>query len=369
MSADVPTPRRDDPPRIPGDLLGDILSTEPGLDALLGRLTADPEPDELAGENAALAMFRANGPGAPGAADAAARYRARRAVTPPRAGRWHARRARVIAATVTLAAAGFAVAAYTEALPTPLQQAAYHALGFAGVPSAHRSGRAAASSRPSAHTARHGTPAAPAGSRHTATPAASQHGTPSQAASPGQAGLSLTAASGRIVAGQSVTFDGSLTNQSGGVKAATLKLLERSAGQPGWHLAGTAATGSNGEAVLTVADLTRNAAFRLEGPGGILSRPVLVVVVPPITASVSSPRRGSNVVTASSPLAAAGDTVVLQVQAGAHWRNVQKAKLDGARQARFTVPSRARQREYRVVLLPTIAHAMSVSNAVMIPAR
>jgi hypothetical protein len=369
MSADVPGPRRDDPLGIPGDLLGDILSSEPGLDALVGRLTADPEPGELAGENAALAMFRANRAAHPAAAGAAAPHRTRPGVAARRAGRWHPRRGRLIAATVTLAAAAFAVAAYNAALPAPLQQAAYHALGFAGVPAAHPSGSAAASANAQAGTGAHGTRAGSAGNRHGGTLASPQRSTSSPAAGGGQATLSITAASGRIVAGQSVTFDGRLTGHAGDVAGATLNLLERAAGQPGWHLAGTAATGSNGAAVLTVADLTRNAAFLLEGPDGTLSKPVLVIVVPPVTASVGSPRGGGSVVTASSPLAAPGDTVVLQVLAGTHWLDAAKAQLDGAGQAGFAVSSRVRQREYRVVLLPTVAHAMSVSNAVMIPPR
>jgi hypothetical protein len=369
MSADVPAPRRDDPPGIAGDLLGDILSSEPGLDALLGRLTADPEPDELAGETAALAMFRENRIAAPAAAGVTAPQRARQGATPPRAGQWHTRRRRLIAATVTLAAAGFAVAAYTAALPAPLQQAAYHALGFAGVPAAHQSAPAAASSRPPARTGPHGTRTGSAGGRQAATPTSPRRGTSSQAAGAGQATLSITAGSGRIVAGQSVTIGGRLTDQAGGVAGATLNLLERAAGQPGWQLAGTAATGGNGEAVLTVADLTRNAAFWLQGPDGTLSRPVLVIVVPPITASAGSPGRGGTVVTASSPLAEAGDTVVLQVLAGTHWVSLQKARLDRIGRAGFAVPSRARQREYRVVLLPTAAHGLSVSNSVVIPPR
>jgi hypothetical protein len=371
VNTDLPSPRPDDPFGFPGDLLGDLLSTDPGLDALLGRLTADPEPDELAGENAALAMFRANHAAAPRLAYAAAPDRARGSVTARRAGRRRGHRARFIAAAVTLAAAGFAVAAYTEALPAPLQQAAYHALGFAGVPSAHHhpAPAAAASSSPT-RTGSHGAAPSPSGSRHASAPA-SRPSTSSQTPGPGQAALSITVASGRVVAGQSVTCTGRLTDRAGGVPGATLNLLERAAGQPGWQPAGTAATGSNGEAVLTVTDLTTNAAFRLKGPDATLSGPVLVIVVPPIRASVGKPGRASDMITASSPLASAGDTVVLQVLAAGHWQSTQKAHLNAARQAGFAVPvtALARQREYRVVLLPTAAHAMSVSNAVMISLR
>jgi hypothetical protein len=60
---------------------------------------------------------------------------------------------------------------------------------------------------------------------------------------------------------------------------------------------------------------------------------------------------------------------VLQVLVGKHWMNVQMARLSGARQAQFTVRPRLRQRRYRVVLLPTASHGLSVSNAVVVPPR
>jgi len=59
--ADAPDDRPDAAPEpVPGDLLDDIASSEPGLDALLGLLTAGPIPEEHAGEAAALAMFRSS---------------------------------------------------------------------------------------------------------------------------------------------------------------------------------------------------------------------------------------------------------------------------------------------------------------------
>ena len=201
---------------MPGDLLGDIASSEPGLDALLGMLAADATPDELAGENAALAMFRATRQ--PGRSPSAASLVSseRRVRHPAHAGgrsapaaAWHprrqARRVGLMAAAVTLAAAaGFAVAAYTEALPAPLQQAAYHALGFAGVPAAHHSAPSAAASHAPGNARGHGPSPKPG-------PSASASPQPSSSAPvslTGQASLSLTVASGRIVAGRSDTFTG-----------------------------------------------------------------------------------------------------------------------------------------------------------------
>jgi hypothetical protein len=363
VSADHPGHRGDDLPSevpggLPGDLLGDIASSEPGLDALLGMLAADATPDELTGEGAALAMFRANRrPAVPGAAGRSARG--------ARGSRRQARRVGLMAAAATLAAAaGFAVAAYTEALPAPLQQAAYHVLGFAGVPAAHHRAPSAASSGAPGKARGHGSSHEPGRSKPSASPAPSGSGSAT-----GQASLSIGVASGRIVAGTGDTFTGQLTDHAGGVAGASLSLLERQAGQMGWNLAGTATTGSNGSAAITASDLTVNAAFRLKGPDGALSRPVLVTVMPPVSAMISGSTAKTGRITASSPLAAPGNIVVLQILSGTHWKNLQMGRLNGASQAQFMVRSRLRQRRYRVVLLPTASHGLSVSNAVMVPPR
>jgi hypothetical protein len=377
---------------IPGEHLGDYVSSEPGLDALLGMLTADATPDELTGEGAALAMFRANSQGTrpfepaafgPPASEPVAfgppaaepRLLAPADSPGPRASRaWTgaagrgprrpSRRVGLMAAAVALAAAaGFAVAAYTAALPTPLQQAAFNMLRFAGVPAAHHSKPSAASPRP-------GTPGH--SSTHKPGHVASASPRPSSSASvslTGQANLSISVSSGRIVAGKNDTFTGQLTDKSGDVSGASVNLLERAAGQQTWQPAGTATTGSNGTAVITASDLTVNAAFRLEGPDRTMSRPVLVIVMPPVSAKVSGSGGMAAAITASSPLADPGDTVLLQVQAGKHWMTLQMTKLNGAEQAKFMVRSRLRQRKYQVVLLPTASHGLSVSNAVMIPPR
>ncbi|HTZ22382.1 MAG TPA: hypothetical protein VMC83_00170 [Streptosporangiaceae bacterium] len=384
MSTDLPGHRPDDlSGDVPGEHLGDFVSSEPGLQALLGMLAADATPDELAGEGAALAMFRASGqptrpfePLAFGPPAAEPRFlegphtpgaRITRTGAPGGRGpRRQGRRVGLMAAAVTLAAAaGFAVAAYTEALPSPLQQAAYQVLGFAGVPAAHHTAPNATSSRAPGKTHGHGP-------SHQPGPSASASAQPSSS-SPvtltGPARLSVTAASGRIIAGHSETFTAQLTDKSGGVTGASVNLLERVAGQKAWRQAGTATTGANGTAVITAPDVTVNAAFRVSGPDGTLSKPVLVIVTPPVSARFSSSSAMTPAITASSPLAEPGNTVVLQVLAGKHWMNVQMAKLNGARQARFTVRSRLMQRRYRVVLLPTASHGLSVSNAVMVPPR
>jgi hypothetical protein len=405
VSAEFPGREPDDlPGAIPGDLLGDITASEPGLDALLGMLAADPTPDELAGETTALAMFRANrhpvtpvpglnepgrgvpavpgpggppipGPRMPGApvpeppAPGGPAIPAPR-IPGPRPSSRRGRRAGLMAAAVTLAAAaGFVVAAYTESLPAPLQQAAYHALGFVGVPAAGHSTPSAAASHPPGSARGHGSSHQPGQSPQPGAPGSPQPGASGPAPASGQAGLSITAASGRIVAGGNDTFTGQLTGPSGAVASASLSLLERAAAQGTWSLAGTATTSSSGSAVVSVSDLTTNAVFRLKGPDGALSRPVLVIVQPTVSARVSSSSAHGVMVTADSPLAVPGDTVVLQIQFGARWLNVQKSNLNRAGQAGFPVRLKARKSVYRVVLLPTAAHGISVSNTVTVSPR
>jgi len=389
------------PDPLPASLLEDIAASEPGLDALLGLLTAGPAPGELAGENAALAMFR-NAQRPPAAEVAGPPASGPRPRAPRVSGR-HDRRARYLAAAIALAAAaGFAVAAYTEALPAPLQQAAYHVLGFADVPDTHHAAPVAVGSHPARPTRAHsisrpggGTqpsvpPAAPVAvgshparptrahsisrpsgrTQPSVPPASAQPTASSPAPAQEEASLAVAATSGRIVAGGSETFVGQLTGQGRAIAGANLTLLERMAGEPRWRLAGTATTGPGGSAVVTVPDLTRNALFRLTGPDGSQSRPVPVLVVPPVSARLATGRRsGADVLIASSPLAAPGDTVVLQVSTGKGWRTVQARGLAGAGQAIFPLRSPADDRVDRIVLLATADHGVSVSNSVTVPSR
>jgi hypothetical protein len=395
MSADFPGHHPNDlPGAIPGDLVDDVAASEPGLDALLGMLTADPTPDELTGETAALAMFRANrhpvtpvpglnepgtppipGPRMPGApipeplVPGAPTIPAPR-IPGPRPSSRRGHRVGLMAAAVTLAAAaGFVVAAYTEALPAPLQQAAYHALGFVGVPAAGHSMPGAAASPAPGSVPGPGSSHEPGHSPQPRAPASPKPGASGRAPVSGQPGLSITAASGKIVAGGNDTFAGHLTGPSRVVAGASLSLLERAAGQGAWSLTGNATTSSSGSAIVSVSDLTTNAAFRLKGPDGALSPPVLVIVLPPVSARVSSSSAHGVVVTADSPLAFPGDTVALQVQSGARWLNVQKIQLNRARRAWFLVRPRARKSVYRVVLLPTASHGISVSNTITVSPR
>lgn len=192
----------------PGDGPG-----EQGLDQLLGLLTASPTPDELAGETAAVSMYRATV--RPPAAEQPRRQpsRPQRRVTPRI-------RLAVVAAMVAITG-GFAMAAYAQALPAPMQHVAYRLLGFA-------------------------------------------------------------------VPAVSASFTG--------------------------------------------------------GPGG-----------------------RSGLLTATSPLAAPGDTIVLEVRSARHWVIRRTRRFDASGKASFAVRRRAKKRAFRVVLLATARHGRSASNPVTVP--
>ena len=95
---------------------------------------------------------------------------------------------------------------------------------------------------------------------------------------------------------------------------------------------------------------------------------MLIIVVPPVSASLTSGPRGQpDVLTASSPLAVPGDAVVLQVRSRQRWLSVQVQRLDSGGQAAFRLGFDARTRLYQVVLPATAAHGGSVSNPVPVP--
>ena len=336
---------------------GDLGPGAPGLDQLLGLLTAGPTPDELARQTATLAMFRQN------VRPATSRRRA--LVT---------RRLQFAVAAVALVVA-FAGAAYAEALPAPVQHVAYRVLGFAGVPDAPRHASAPAGHHPAAH--HHLAPGgsrsqAPGATPTPATPGTSASASPSRSPHPskspvpsGPATLTLSTADTQIAAGADAVFTGQVTEHGRGVSGVPVGLFEHAAGRPGRHLAATATTGTGGQATLSVADLTVNARFWLVGPRHAHSKPVRVIVIPAVSVSVTSgPHRRAVVLTTQSPLAGPDSAVVLQVQRGGSWHNLRVRMLNASGLVRFGVRRHAAARVYRVVLIATAAHGRSVSNQV-----
>jgi hypothetical protein len=336
---------------------------EPGLRALLGLLNSGPTPEELVGENAALEMFRSGrrqadftpqpNPGAPSIVHAH-RWRSR----------WLA------AAGTVMAAAALTAAAYTQALPTPLQNVAYHVLGFAGVPQAHHVPGAPGNTRPPRHTRTHPISPAAVATPKAVVPAPPPSPQPKRAkaafASP-LASVSVEVVRHRIVAGHSDLLIARLTRLGNAVPGARLYLLERTAAEHAWHVVADATTGANGRVFVTVSGLTTNAAFRFRGLHGTLSRIVRVIVVPGVSVTIArDPHKASETVTAGSPWAVPGDVLILQVRIDGHWVTVQVRALYVNNRVKFVVRVLGERRAYRVVLLGTKAHGRSVSRLVTV---
>ena len=328
-----------DPPDLPGP-------ADPSVDRLIKVLTADGSADELAGRQAALAMFRDS------------RRRPRRRFSFPMS----------TAAAAVVVAAGLA-SAYAALLPAPVQHIAYRILDGIGVPDAHHpSARPSAATIPST-TSNSAVSAAPVqtGSGLTGTPTPN----PAQDPIPAQ-DLVLASAYTRIAADGDDILSGRLALAGRAEPGVRVRLLEHVDGVPGWQYAGRAVTDRRGDVTFTVQHLTSNASFRLTGPKGTTSLPVVVTVVPPVSLHLAAGRkRGTDLLTAVAPFADPGDPIVLQERSGKVWRSIGEHSLDQRHQAFFTVRIPASgDLEYRVVLPRTSRHGRSRSSQVRVgPAR
>jgi hypothetical protein len=368
------------------DPLDDIAS-DPGVSELINALVSAPAPDELAGEQAALAMFtairsaHALGP-APDDPPVTVRTRSLRL-----GGRLAA------AATVVVLAGGFAAAGYASALPSSIQHVAHQILGFAGVPDApnhadrkgpgHGTGHPSSTQPVTHHASRASTSTSPAPSGSTA-PSARKHSKASTSpsprprspsprpSSPGSSppvqatALTITASQQQITAGASVSFTASLTGRGGGVPGVKLRLLGRTARRGGWRTVARATTNAQGQAVLTVGRLPVNATFLVTAARQHLrSGEVSVVVVPPVTVSVvPGSKRKQDLLVVRSPLAQRGNVVELDVLTPAgQWKLLRVHRLRQGKLTAFAVVVRKVSVTYQVVLVATPLHAQSVSQA------
>jgi hypothetical protein len=365
---------------------------EPGVSALLGQLTSAATADELAGEQAALAMFRAvRAAGRPVGTEPAVPVTRR--TRPARRVRVGARLA--AAATVVALAGGFAAAGYAAALPAPLQRVAHQILGFAGVPASpdlHHGSPApkqdqAPGSQPAPSPHRHSASAPPPASPSASptptrarlksptprpSPSASRSGSPTPSPTPGQVGqLAISAADQTVTAGDSVQLTATLTSHGQPTPGASLRLLEHAAGQPGWRQVAQASTDQQGQAAFTVPDQRLNASFQLIAPDRTRSARLRIVVIPPLSVSVQpGPRHRLDLLIAACPLAQRGDLLVLEARTPAgQWLAVRTRRLRKSGQAAFPVALRKVSITYQVVLLATSKHGQSVSNQVTVAAR
>jgi hypothetical protein len=321
---------------------------------------------------------------------------------------------RLIAVAALAAAAAVVTAAYTADLPAPVQHVAYRALGFAGVPDAPGrssqpggSGNGAAPSGPGS-TARTGgsgsaggqpgsggspspgqsaQPSPPGASPEPSSPAPGRGHSPGGGKSPSPtptptptpspsspppvpAALTISASAVKIIAGDSVSLTGLLTDADGNpVPGQDVTLLQHDAGVPGWQPAGQATTDGTGTATVPVSSLGTDAGFRFRGPNGTHSGHVRVVVVPAVSLTASRGSRPLNErLTVSAPYAIGSDAI-LQIWAGGTWRTLRSHPIGPAGQVVFGVKLQRHQRIYRVVVPRTVQHARGISNPAIVPAR
>ena len=318
---------------------------DPALDRLFRALLADGSADELASRQAAMAMFRTS-----------RRQPRRRFAFPMRS-----------AAAAVVVAAGVA-ATYAAVLPAPVQHIAYRLLDGIGVPDAHHpSARPSAATIPStASNSAVSASAVPASPGPTGTPAPN----PAQNLVPAQ-DLVLAPAYIQIPADGDDVLSGRLAPGGRAEPGVRVRLLEHAEGQPGWRSAGSAVTDRQGDVTFTVQHLTSNASFRLTGPKGATSLPVLVSVIPSVSLHLTAGKRpGTDLLTAVAPFGDTGDAVVLEEWSGGIWQSVGEHWLDRDHQASFAVRIPASGRlEYRVLLPQTDSHGSSVSGQVRVAAR
>ena len=230
---------------------------KPDLDELVAALIADAQAAELTGRDAALAAFRtarqrlAAGPG-------------RRHRRLPFAGPVTGLSRRLAAVGAALAvAAGVAAAAYTQALPGPVQQFAHTVFAPLGVPNGQQPAPGTGIT-----VARTGGPAG-------------QGGTVPRTPSPRPAGgylVTVAVSRARVPVAAVVVFTGRVTDEGLAAAGVRVRLYERIAGTAAEELVATGVTGPRGGFRLVSPPLTATAMFRVVGPDAARSVAVRVAV-------------------------------------------------------------------------------------------
>jgi hypothetical protein len=377
MTSDFPgSPRPDDPGRDQGTDLG---PAEPGLARLITTLTSGPVGNELAGEQAALSMFRANfGSPAPSPAATQPLQTEPSPQRPHRTARsWRPAFSRIQVVTISAAAVigGFAGAAYAQALPAPVQHIAYEAFHALGVPDSHRAksprGSAGATPGSAGHTggphAGRGHSAPPSGVHSSASPATSTK--PGSTTSPaGPVSVSAQAAAATVPAGTPATISVSVTAGGAADAGLAVTLHQHSAGTPGWQAVAHGTTNSQGQVSFTTGDLGTNSGFRISDGKGDVSGVVVVKVVPTISVSLTYGARGvKDYLAVSAQFTQAGNVVALQEMEGGSWVTLRTRRLSSAGATTFTISATNQDgNTLRVVLLPTRLHAAAASNSVTV---
>jgi len=379
MTSDFPGDPR--PDELGAGAGADLGPAEPGLARLITTLNSGPVGNELAGEQAALAMFRANfrppaaAAGGAAPADTPGRDRTRplrhtRRLWSPGFGRL-----RLAGLAAALVIGGFAAAAYNQALPAPVQQLAYDALHFAGVPKPHHSQASGSQPLPtpahsgSTHAGR-GHPGPSSGVHSSASPSAGPSAKPSSGTTPaGPVAVSAQAAASPIPAGTPATISAVVTAGGKADAGLAVTLMEHAVGTPGWQVAGHATTNGQGQVSFTTPDLGTNARFRVTDGKGDVSGPVLVQVTPSVATSLTlGPAGVKDYLAVSTQYAQPGNVVALQVMQDGSWVTLKTRRLNSSGATTFTFSATKQEgKTMRVVLLPTRFHAAAVSGSLTVP--
>ena len=346
-------------------------------DPIVQALRAPGTPAELAGEGEVLATYRATMP----------RHSLRRVI-----GRFGVGGTAVVG--VIAMSGGVAAAAYTQALPAPVQTIAHHVFGAVGVPAKppsrpHRQGAAPAPRQAPSPTT---TPTADAGGKTTRPhrPAAAEPSSspsPTSAPSPTQAptstpvqtpsptirpipptrpkaaAISIAAPSRRVSAGDVVVVSGTVTSTSGQpIPNRAVRLVERPAGASVRTVVARARTSADGTVVLDTAPIERTTVVRLIVGKKAHSKRLRIVLVPTVSASA-----GGGVVTVSTTGAQPGDTVKLLRRTRSGYAVMRKGQLDAAGSVTFSVRPPKKQIRCVVRLAGTPAHAFARTRLVLKP--
>jgi len=344
---------------------------EPGLEQLLRTLTSPPTPGELAGEQAAVTMFRAHVHASP--PDSASR---------PRAGFWPGRlgipKLRVASIGAAALVAGFASAAYAAVLPPPVQHAAYVAFHWAGVPDAHHSKQtSSAGGSVTTPAAGHSSGVPSASHRNGGRKAGRPNGSPRPSSGRGSTSpagpwtLTISVSGGaEIPAGTSATIDGRLTARGQPDAGVIVRLMERAAGHFLWVRVGRATTNARGDVTFTIPDLTTNARFRLAYAASARSPAVLVTVMPGLATNLTlGPKGIKDYLAVSATFARRGDAVLLQVLENGSWVTLQQHRLNAQGASVFAFSAtRWQNDEIQAVLEATNRHAAATSTPITVPA-
>jgi hypothetical protein len=237
------------------------------MDQLVSALTADGRPDELAGRDAALAAFRVAGQRA--ATEPTLRQRRVVPFRRPLTG-WLPPRLTAIAAVAAVVVAVIVTAAYTQALPGPVQDAAHTVFAPLGVPGGQQGSSGTAPSQgPAAITAATQPGDCPSCATvfKTPSPRSGNHYV-----------VTVSGARVRVAAGVVAVLTGRVAESGGPAAGVRVALVARTAASAQWRIVATGVTGPRGGFSFMTQPLTASAVFRVVAPDGAYSGPVRIAV-------------------------------------------------------------------------------------------